>query len=166
MSLIFRVFLALWLLTGPGTAFSVQARAGALAEAQPQGEQAMLTQSLAEKTLEQALQDVKRAITSHNYTFVREQAIDSRLVPSGWEAKSAYIVYFCNFAKMNKALAIDVRAAQFLPCRITLLETKDGVELVVVNPAWISESMGNPLLHQDCLQLKADYQAILEEAAL
>jgi hypothetical protein len=40
------------------------------------------------------------------------------------------------------------------------------VDLVVVNPAWVSESMGNPLLHQDCQQLKADYLGILEEAAL
>ena len=129
-------------------------------------EAAMLTQSLPGKTLAQAIEDVKRAITSHNYTFVREQPIDSRLVPSGWEAKSVFIVYFCNFAKMNQALAIDVRAAQFLPCRITLIETTTGVELVVVNPAWVSESLANPLLHQDCLQLKADYLKILEEAAL
>lgn len=129
-------------------------------------EPAMLTKPLPGKTLDQATQAVKDAITSHNYTFVREQAIDSRLVPAGWEAKSVRIIYFCNFAKMNQALAIDVRAAQFLPCRITLLETPTGVDLVAVNPAWVSESLGNPLLHQDCLQLKADYLSILEEAAL
>jgi cytochrome c oxidase cbb3-type subunit 3 len=129
-------------------------------------EPAMFTRSLPGKTMDQAMQAVMGAVTSHNYTFVREQAIDSRLVPSGWEAKSIRILYFCNFAKMNQALAIDVRAAQFLPCRITLLETDTGVDLVVVNPAWVSESMGNPLLHQDCLQLKADYLSILDEAAL
>jgi cytochrome c oxidase cbb3-type subunit 3 len=135
-----------------------------LAQAEP--EPAMLTLSLPGKSMEQAVKGVKNAIVSHNYSFVREQAIDSRLVPAGWEAKSAYIVYFCNFVKMNRALAIDVRAAQFLPCRITLLESKDGIDLVVVNPAWVSESLGNPLLHQDCLQLKADYLGILEEASL
>jgi cytochrome c oxidase cbb3-type subunit 3 len=156
MHLLFRLFLAFWLLAGQGPAN--------LAHAGP--EPALLTLSLPGRTMAQAIQDVKSAITSHNYTFVREQAIDSRLVPVDWEAKSAHIVYFCNFDKMNRALAIDVRAAQFLPCRITLLETRDGVDLVVVNPAWVSESMGNPLLHQDCLQLKADYLAILEEAAL
>lgn len=156
MHLVFRILLPLWLLVGLG--FTT------LAQAEP--EPAMLTVALPGKTMEQAVQDVKNAITSHNYTFVREQAIDSRLVPTGWEAKSAYIVYFCNFDKMNRALAIDVRAAQFLPCRITLLETDGGIEMVVVNPAWVSESLGNPLLHLDCLQLKADYLAIMEEAAL
>ncbi len=156
MHFLLRILLPLWLLAGLGLAIP--------AHAEP--EPAMLTLSLPGKTMAQAIQDVKNAITSHNYTFVREQAIDSRLVPVGWEAKSAHIVYFCNFAKMNRALAIDVRAAQFLPCRVTLLETRGGVDLVVVNPAWVSESMGNPLLHQDCLQLKADYLRILDEAAL
>lgn len=129
-------------------------------------EAALLTQSMPGKSLEQAIADVKQAITSNNYTFVREQPIDSRLVPQGWEAKSVYIIYFCNFDKMNRALAIDVRAAQFLPCRITLVETGNGVDLVVVNPAWVSASLNNPLLHQDCVQLKADYLRILEEASL
>lgn len=153
---LFRILLPLWLLAGFGLAFP--------AHAEP--EPAMLTVSLPGKTMEQAVQAVKNAITSHNYTFVREQAIDSRLVPAGWEARSAYILYFCNFDKMNRALAIDVRAAQFLPCRITLLETARGIDMVVVNPAWVSESLGNPLLHQDCLQLKADYLAIMDEASL
>lgn len=131
-----------------------------------QDEPALLTRDLPGKSLEQAIQDLKAAITSNNYTFVREQAIDSRLVPQEWEAKSVYIVYFCNFSKMNRALAIDVRAAQFLPCRVTLVEKDGGVDLVAVNPAWMSASMGNPLLHQDCLELKRDYLTILDEAAL
>ena len=139
---------------------------GVSAVAHAQVEEHMLIRPLPGKTLVQAAQDVKNAIVSHNYTFVREQAIDSRLVPAGWEAKSVLIIYFCNFNKMNRALAVDVRAAQFLPCRITLLETKQGIEMIVVNPAWQSESLGNPLLHQDCLQLKADYLAIMDEAAL
>jgi len=151
---LFRILLPLWLMLGLATA----------AKAEP--EPALLTRSLPGKTLAQAAEAVKSAIASHNYTFVREQAIDSRLVPMGWEAKSALIVYFCNFAKMNQALAVDVRAAQFMPCRVTLLETANGVDLVAVNPAWVSQSLGNPLLHQDCVQLKADYLGILEEASL
>ena len=41
----------------------------------------------------------------------------------------------------NRGMAIDVRAAQFLPCRITLLETPAGVEMAVVDPPWVSESL-------------------------
>jgi cytochrome c oxidase cbb3-type subunit 3 len=131
-----------------------------------QPEPPLLTAELPGKTIDQAYEALLRAIGQQNYTFVRDQAIDSRLVPQQWEAKNVRIVYFCNFAKMDRALSIDVRAAQFLPCRITLIETAKGVDLMAINPAWSSLSLGNPLLHPHCLELKRDYLAIMDEAAL
>jgi cytochrome c oxidase cbb3-type subunit III len=136
------------------------------APAQAQEEPPMLNALLRGGTIEQATESVIRAINSHNYSFVRQQAIDSRLVPQGWEAKSVRIIYFCNFDTMSKALALDTRASAFIPCRITLIETRDGVELTAVNPAWISLRMGNYRLHEYCLKLKVDYQAIMDEATL
>ena len=118
------------------------------------------------KNMDQATEALIQAINNNNHSFVRQQAIDSRLVPTDWEAKSVRIVYFCNFDTMNRALALDTRAAEFLPCRITLIETRDGVELMAVNPAWVSERMGNYRLHEYCIRLKADYLAIMNEAAL
>lgn len=118
------------------------------------------------KNMEQAIVALTQAIVNHNYTFVRQQAIDSRLVPYAEEVRSVRLVYFCNFAKMNHALKLDPRAAQMLPCRVTLVETPTGVDLVAVNPAWVSQNMNNPLLHGECQKLKQDYQDILEEAAI
>ncbi len=116
--------------------------------------------------MDQAVAALTQAVVNHNYTFVRQQAIDSRLVPYAQEVRSVRLFYFCNFARMDRALHLDARAAQMMPCRITLIETPTGVDLMAVNPAWVSLSMGNPLLHAECLELKADYMAILEEATL
>jgi uncharacterized protein (DUF302 family) len=116
------------------------------------------------RSMEAAVAALNQAIVNHNYTFVRQQAIDSRLVPYAQEVRSVRLVYFCNFAKMDKALRIDPRATQMLPCRVTLVETPTGVDLIAINPAWISQNM--PLLREDCLELKRDYLAILEEASL
>lgn len=129
-------------------------------------EPAVLNVTLTAKTIDQATDAVIQAIGTNNYSFVRQQPIDSRLVPTDWEAKSVRIVYFCNFDTMNRALALDTRAAEFLPCRITLIETKEGVELMAVNPAWASLRLGNYRLHEYCLKLKQDYLAIMNEAAL
>ena len=126
----------------------------------------ILTATLPGRTMEQAIAALNQAVTSHNYTFVRQQAIDSRLVPYAQEVRSVRLFYFCNFARMDKALRLDPRAAQMMPCRITLVETPAGVDLMAVNPAWVSLSMDNPALHAECLELKKDYQAILEEASL
>ncbi len=148
-----KFFFALWLLL-PGVSVA-------------QGvEPPLLTVAAPGKTIDEAYESLLRAIGQHNYTFVRDQAIDSRLVPQQWETKNLRIVYFCNFNKMDRALSTDIRAAQFLPCRITLIETASGVEMVAINPAWSSIVLGNPLLHPQCLELKQDYLAIMEEAAL
>lgn len=134
----------------------------ALAEEEPP----LLNVAVKGKTMDQVTESLINAINSNNYSFVRQQAIDSRLVPTDWEAKSVRIVYFCNFDTMNRALALDTRASEFLPCRITLIETRDGVELMAVNPAWVSLRLGNYRLHEYCVKLKADYQIIMNEAAL
>ncbi len=126
----------------------------------------VLTATAQGRDMAAALTSLNQAITNHNYTFVREQAMDSRLVPYAQEVRSVRIVYFCNFAKMNHALKLDPRAAQMLPCRVTLVETPTGVDLIAVNPAWVSQNMGNPELHAECEKLKQDYLAILEEASL
>ena len=124
----------------------------------------LLTASAQGKTMDEAVAALERAIVNHNYTFVRQQSIDSHLVPYTQEVRSVRLVYFCNFAKMDLALRLDPRAAQMLPCRVTLLETPSGVDLLAVNPLWTAQDM--PGLHEECRELKRDYQAILEEAAL
>lgn len=143
---------------------------GSFAAAEPMAEAAaepmILTSTAQGKTMEIAVAALTQAIVNQNYTFVREQAMDSRLVPYAQEVRSVRLVYFCNFAKMNHALKLDPRAAQMLPCRVTLVETPIGVDLIAVNPAWVSQNLGNPLLHAECEKLKLDYLAILEEASM
>jgi cytochrome c oxidase cbb3-type subunit 3 len=129
-------------------------------------EEALLNVFLAGKNIEQATDSLIQAISSNNYTFVRQQAIDSRLVPANWEAKSVRIIYFCNFDLMSRALALDTRTAEFLPCRVTLIETGKGVDLMAVNPAWQSNRLGNYRLHEYCVKMKKDYLTIMNEAAL
>jgi uncharacterized protein (DUF302 family) len=129
-------------------------------------EPALLTAFVAGRSLDETTERLKQAIAARNFSFVRQQAIDSRLVPADWEAKSVRIVYFCNFGRMDAALRRDPRTAQLMPCRITLIEGRNGVDLVAVNPAWVSTTWQAPALQQDCTQLKEDYLAILEETAL
>lgn len=156
-----RLFLILSLMLGLVLPLGA-ARAESAAETEPM----ILTATAHGRDMAMAMTALNQAITSHNYTFVREQAMDSRLVPYAQEVRSVRIVYFCNFAKMNHALKLDPRAAQMLPCRVTLVETATGVDLIAINPAWVSQNMGNPVLHAECQKLKQDYLAILDEASM
>ncbi len=132
--------------------------------AETTAEPMILTTTASGINMEAAVAALTQAIVNHNYTFVRQQAIDSRLVPYAQEVHSVRLVYFCNFTKMDRALRIDPRATQVLPCRVTLVETATGVDLIAVNPAWVTQNM--PGLHAECQEMKRDYLAILEEAAL
>jgi len=147
-------------------ALLLQVILGAAAAATYAQEPALLTVSAPGKSMEVATHDLIQSIGMHNYSFVRQQAIDSRLVPQDWEASNVRIIYFCNFAQMHRALALDARAAEFLPCRVTLIQTRDGIEMVAINPVWVSERLNNPLLHPDCVKLKQDYLNIMQEAAI
>jgi uncharacterized protein (DUF302 family) len=128
-------------------------------------EENLLTVFAPNRSMDQVTAALIDSINANNYSFVRQQAIDSRLVPTAWEAKSVRIIYFCNFAMMNRALALDPRSAEMLPCRVTLLETAQGIEMIAVNPAWVSQRLANPVLHQDCLKLKQDFMMIMQEAS-
>jgi hypothetical protein len=124
----------------------------------------LLTATAQGRRMDQAVVALGQAIVNHNYAFVRQQSIDSRLVPYAEEVRSVRLIYFCNFAKMDRVLRLDPRGTQMMPCRITLVETPTGVDLIAVNPAWSGQNL--PLLHEECQDLKRDYLAILEEATL
>jgi uncharacterized protein (DUF302 family) len=143
-----------------GVSATTVATTSAAAEAEPM----ILTTTASGISMDAAVAALNQAIVNHNYTFVRQQAMDSRLVPYAQEVRSVRLVYFCNFTKMDRALRIDPRATQVLPCRVTLVETPTGVDLIAVNPAWVTQNM--PGLHAECQEMKRDYLAILEEATL
>jgi cytochrome c oxidase cbb3-type subunit 3 len=110
--------------------------------------------------------NLRKAISSNNFILIREQELDTGLVPEGKENKKQHIVYFCNFDLLNKALATDPRVGLFLPCRITVVEVGGKVKLMSVNPKRLSEMFNNSELNDLCDQMTQQYQAIMEEATL
>lgn len=119
----------------------------------------------AKKTMEQTLADLNVAIESNNYVFIRRQNVDQDLVPPEQQNRRIVFVFFCNFAMLNSALKIDPNVGVFLPCKITLIETDEGVELLAANPSLVSHALNEPKLDELCDKLTKDYRNIIEEAA-
>lgn len=118
------------------------------------------------KTMQQALEDLSQAISNNNYTFIRQQNINSRLTAATAENDGVKLIYFCNFSMLSRALNIDTRVGVFLPCKITLIQQTDHVEMVAVNPKFISTRINDDRLDEICDKLTNDYRKILEEAAI
>ena len=119
-----------------------------------------------EYDLDQTLENLKQAVVGRNFRVIREQYLDQGLAAEGKEDKHRVILYFCNFAFLNDALAIDPRVGLFLPCRITLIETEQGVQLMSINPKNLSRLFNNSELDRYCEQMHDLYAEIMEDATL
>jgi cytochrome c oxidase cbb3-type subunit 3 len=118
------------------------------------------------KSMQRALVDLKDTIANNNYVFIRQQNIDSRLTDVARENGRVILVYFCNFNMLDRALKKDSRVGVFLPCRITLIQKADHIEMVAINPKVIGKRLNEKKLNELCDQLSHDYSQILEEATL
>ncbi len=114
--------------------------------------------------LQTTIENVKNAATSHNFIFIREQTLDSGLVPEEKENPKQHIIYFCNFNLLNQALATDPRVGLFLPCRITAVEQNGKVRLYSVNPKRLSKIFNNSELNNMCDEMTKQYKTVMEEA--
>jgi cytochrome c oxidase cbb3-type subunit III len=115
---------------------------------------------------ETTLENVKRAAAGMNFRIIREQYLDEGMVEPGRENRQQQMVYFCNFQQVNEALAIDPRVGLFMPCRVTLVERDGVVQVMSINPKYLSPLFNNSYLNQLCDEMYAFYRDILEEATL
>lgn len=115
-------------------------------------------------SVEKTVENLKQAVVSANMRLIRVQYLDEGLVEAGKENKKRMIVYSCGFNFLNEALKIDPRVGVFLPCRVTVLQTKDKVLVMTVNPKRLSYIFNNHELTELCDQMKKRYTSLMEEA--
>jgi cytochrome c oxidase cbb3-type subunit 3 len=116
--------------------------------------------------LKTTVENVKQAITTHNFFFGREQPLEYGLTTPDKADPHQVVLYFCNIGLLNKALSVDPRVGLFLPCRITVVERQGKVSLMSVNPEVLSNLFNNSELNELCKQMRRSYIDIMEEATL
>jgi len=117
-------------------------------------------------SVEETVAAVKRAAVGHNFRLIRVQRLEHGLFPEAEQNPGQVIVYFCNFKFINEALAIDPRVGIFMPCRVTVVQREDGVQVMSINPKYLSRLYNNQELDEACDEMTGVYRAILEEATL
>lgn len=117
-------------------------------------------------TLEETVANVQRAAVGKNFRIIRIQNLEEGLFPEAEQNPRQVVIYFCNFNFINKALSLDPRVGLFMPCRITAVEVDGTVQLMAINPRYLSRVYNNAELDQSCTEMVDLYTAIMEEATL
>ncbi|WP_198262833.1 c-type cytochrome [sulfur-oxidizing endosymbiont of Gigantopelta aegis] len=117
-------------------------------------------------SLEETIENMKRAAIGYNFRYIREQTLDQGFVDKEQENKDEYLIYFCNFNFLNQALSVDPRIGMFLPFRDTIIKKDDTVLVMTVNPDYLCSMFNNNELKQGCEFMSEKYEAMLEESTL
>lgn len=117
-------------------------------------------------SFDETVENVKRAITGSNFVHIRDQALTHGFNIETTNSPKQTIIYFCNFSFLYDALKIDPRAGMFLPCRITVIEQNNRVQMMSINPKHLTQLFNNDALDESCDQMHDVYSSILEDASL
>jgi len=117
-------------------------------------------------SLEETVENLKDSIVSQNFLLIRTDLLEHGLVEEGKESKKEVILHFCNFKFLFDALAVDPRVGLFLPCRVTVVEREGKVQVMAINPLYLSHLFDNEELDEACKQMHAIYTEIIEDATL
>jgi len=115
-------------------------------------------------SVEKTVDRLKEAVVDANMRLIRIQYLDQGFVDKGKENKERVIVYSCGFNFLNEALKVDPRVGLFLPCRVTVVKTKDKVLVMSVNPKRLAYLFNNNELSELCSRMKKKYLDLMEEA--
>ena len=116
-----------------------------------------------EHNYEKTIENVRRAISGRNYRLIREQALDFGFKEDLSKSRES-IIYFCNFSRVYKTLQLDDRIGEFLPCRVTIMESNGVVTVSAVNPLMLSTLFKNEKLKPVCSEIYNMYESLISEA--
>ncbi|MCK4743983.1 MAG: c-type cytochrome [Sulfuriflexus sp.] len=116
--------------------------------------------------LKTTVENLKNAAGAENFRIIRVQDLEEGLVKKGAESGREVVIYFCNFQTLNEVLGVDPRVGLFLPCRVTVVEREGKVQVMAINPRYLSAMYNNDELDKFCDQMFEIYTNIIEEATL
>ena len=110
------------------------------------------------------LENLKQALSGQNFRLFPDRYIEQGLFPE-WEVNQRQVALrFCNFNRLYDMLRTDPRVGIGLPCRITVVERKDGrVQLIAMNMALIARLFNNDQLQNYALEMNSLQLEIMDE---
>lgn len=99
------------------------------------------------KSPAQAVEALKRELARQNFSILFQLHLNEKLAEKGIElSHDVHILEVCNAAKAKEAIEMDVRVANFLPCKLVVAQADGKTSLSLVKPTEQVNSLGNERL--------------------
>lgn len=111
--------------------------------------------------------NLKDAIKGKNFRFFPDRLLEKGLASDDKLNRKQLAIRYCNFSSLYKMLKVEPRLGVLLPCRITVIEDKNGkVKIVAMDLFEISKLFNNQQLEDLAVDLQDEQMEIIEEATL
>ncbi len=116
---------------------------------------------------ETTVANLKQALVGSNFRTFPDRFLEQGLIDEFSVNKRQIGIRFCNFSVLYGMLKIEPRLGVVLPCRVTVMERKDGTVLLVVpNLRVVSRWFNNAELVGLWDEMEETFNEILEEVTL
>lgn len=119
------------------------------------------------KEFNQAVEDLKKALTERKFGVLWELDVPSKLKEKGVEYTGAFrILEVCNPLKAKEALEANIRAGFFLPCKVVVYVEGGKTKIGMPRPTVLIGLLGDESLQQVADEVEADLSAAMDAAQL
>ncbi|MDH5464864.1 MAG: DUF302 domain-containing protein [Thiovulaceae bacterium] len=118
------------------------------------------------KTVSQAVEDLKKAVTNNNFSVLHIHDLHKTLNSKGIDFKNeCQVLEICNPTHANEVLMQDMSMNMVLPCRISVYQENGDTKIGMVSPLALMEA-SNPSdeLRKIAAEVEATTKKIIEEA--
>ncbi len=123
-----------------------------------------IERSFSNTSFEEIIKKTTEALKSEGFGILNEIDMKATLKQKINEDIKPYkVLGACNPSFAHKALLADDNIGVFLPCSVVVKQNDmDGIDVAVVNPAFLSNAVANPELEQLMHQLNDKIRLVME----
>jgi cytochrome c oxidase cbb3-type subunit III len=111
--------------------------------------------------------NIKQTLQGLNFRYFPDRYLEMGLADDAVINKKQLSLRFCNFKQLYKMINIEPRLGVVLPCRVTIVEQKDGsVKIYAMNMKMVARLFNNTQLIEVAGQMHKAILELLDEATL
>jgi len=118
-----------------------------------------------DKSFEQAVEDLKKAVTGHKFGVLWELNFKDKLKEKGIDFDRNFkVLEVCNPVQANEVLTQNIEVGYFLPCKMVVFEDGGAVYMGMLRPTGIIGLMGGKELMAAAKVVENELMAAINDA--